>query len=88
MSSESVPQIATTTALAQIFPIAISWARTGMTRRCSIVPRSRSRITAAPTSKMVSIVTFSMSASMALYQTPSRFGLKKARSTLRTGISR
>ena len=73
--------------LAHIFATAISLARTGMTSRCSIVPCSRSRMTAAPTSRIDRIVMFSITDMTEWNQAPSRFGLKKARLTVFTGTA-
>ncbi len=47
--------------LATILATAISLGRTGITNRCSMVPRSRSRMTAAPTSTTDNTVTLLMS---------------------------
>ena len=50
--SDSMAAVKITTPLARILPIISSSAVTGITSRCSIVPRSRSRITAAPVSNI------------------------------------
>ena len=52
--SDSMAEIIMTTPLAKILLIINSGAVTGITSKCSIVPRSRSRITAAPASSISS----------------------------------
>ena len=79
--SERSAAIRMTSPLAHILAKAISLARTGITSRCSIVPCSRSRMTAAPTSRIDRIVMFSITDMTEWNQDPTRFGLKKARIT-------
>ena len=66
---------------AQIFATMISDGFTGITRRCSMVPCSRSRISAAPVRRTDRMVTLLMTCITALNQLESRFGLNMARTT-------
>ncbi len=60
---------------------------TGITSRCSTVPRSRSRIRAAPVSRTDSMVIMSISATTAPNQDRVRFALNRTRSsTSTTGV--
>ena len=74
-----------TSPLAQIFASMISQDVTGMTSRCSSVPCSRSRITAAPPRMIASMVTLSMICMTARNQLEWRFGLYMARICRLTG---
>ncbi|MNT56462.1 hypothetical protein D3C72_1937630 [compost metagenome] len=65
----------------------ISKAVTGMTRRCSIVPCSRSRMRAAPVRMIDSMVMFMMMLLIAPNQTLFSCGLKRARMVRLTGRS-
>jgi len=66
--------------------LAIEAGDTGMTKRCSSVPCSRSRMTADPTRRIARIVTELMTCIAPLKRTPSRFALKAKRTTVRMGI--
>jgi hypothetical protein len=67
--------------LAHTLAIAISNAVSGMTSRCSSVPCSRSRITAAPVSTTVSRLIWLMIATTLLNQAEIAFGLNSFRIT-------
>ena len=71
--------------LATIFATAISLGRTGMTSKCSMVPRSRSRITAAPTSTTDSTVTLLMTCMIEVNQLVVLLGLNITCTTERVG---
>ena len=74
--------------LAHTFAIAISNALSGITSRCSRVPCSRSRITAAPVRTTVRRVIWLMIATTLLNQEETPFGLNSLRTTsLMGGIS-
>ena len=75
----------TASAIDQILLAMISNGVTGMTSRCSIVPCSRSRISAAPVRMIDSSVTWLMSSMTAPNQALFRLGLKRARSARSTG---
>ena len=70
---------------AHTFAIAISKAVSGMTSRCSSVPCSRSRITAAPVSTTVSRLIWLMIATTLLNQDEIAFGLNSLRTTSAIG---
>ena len=70
-----------TSAFDQTLATAISNADSGMTSRCSIVPCSRSRISAAPVRTVVSSVTWLTRATMLLNQLVSPLGLNALRIT-------
>ena len=70
---------------AQTLEIAISKGVSGKARRCSIVPCSRSRISAAPVRTIVSVVIWLMRATMLVNQDVSPLGLKALRTTTRDG---
>ena len=59
---------------------------TGITSRCSTVPRSRSRIRADPVSRTDSMVTMSISPTTPPNQDRVRFALKRTRSSTTTGV--
>ena len=65
----------------------ISNAVTGITRRCSSVPCSRSRISAEPVRMIASIVMLLMSSITDPNHDCVRFGLKRLRSTICTGAA-
>ena len=65
----------TTRPFAQTFAIAISKAESGMTSMCSIVPCSRSRISAAPVKIIVRVVIWLMMATMLVNHDVSPLGL-------------
>ena len=67
--------------LAQIFAMAISKGVTGMTRRCSTVPCSRSRTTAAPARMIASMVVEEMTPMTLVNQAVTTLGLKAMRTT-------
>jgi len=75
----------TTAPIARIFDSIISAGVTGITSKCSMVPCSRSRISAAPVSTIEIIVTILISSITAPNQALFRFGLNLARSTKSTG---
>ena len=81
-SSESREETRIIRPLARILAITISFASTGITSKCSIVPCSRSRITAAPTSRMVSRVALPTSWLSGINHSLRRFSLN---STFTTG---
>jgi len=83
--SENDEATSTTTPIDQILDNMISSEVTGITSRCSMVPCSRSRISAAPVSRMPSMVTLLMIALIAANQLACRFGLNIARGTSSTG---
>ena len=72
---------------AQTLEMAISNGVSGKVRRCSIVPCSRSRISAAPVRTTVSVVIWLMRATIALNQDASPLGLNSLRMTTRRGSS-
>src|SRR3974377_805227 len=72
-------------ALAQIFDIAISKGVSGITKRWSMVPRSRLRTTAAPARMMASMVTLLMMPITLVNQPVVTFGLKATRMARFTG---
>ncbi len=76
-----------TSPFAQIFAIAISNGVSGMTKRWSIVPCSRSRTMAAPESTIASIVMKLMIPMTLVNQLVSTFGLNSMRTTRLTGDS-
>ena len=65
----------------------ISVGVTGMASRCSMVPCSRSRISAAPHSRMETMVTWLINCVIAPNQPLSSVGLKRARSASSTGAA-
>ncbi len=67
--------------LAHTLAMAISNAVSGITRRCSSVPCSRSRMTAAPVRTTVSRLIWLMMATTLLNQDDSVFGLNSLRIT-------
>ena len=71
--------------LARIFENMISAGTTGMTSRCSTVPCSRSRISAAPVRMTVSIVRLLITCITDENQLDLRLGLNFARVTILTG---
>lgn len=71
----------------QTFASMISVGVTGMTSRCSMVPCSRSRISAAPVRMMDSIVTLLMISIRLPNQACVRLGLKRMRTARSTGSS-
>ena len=77
----------TTSAIAQSLAVMISNGVTGMASRCSMVPCSRSRISAAPVSTMASSVTLLISSITEPNQDLSSPGLKRALSASSTGRS-
>ena len=79
--SDSVAATRMTRPLAIIFATMISGATIGMTSRCSTVPCSRSRISAAPVRMTVSIVIWLMTCVIAENHAVLRFGLNAARTT-------
>ena len=85
--SESRAAARMTSPLAAILPRAISLARTGMTSRCSMVPCSRSRMTAAPTSTMARMVTLVAICITEVNHAESLLGLKCRRLCTRSGSS-
>ena len=84
-TSEKAVAIQTTSAIDQTLVSMISVGVTGMTSRCSIVPCSRSRISAAPVRMIDSIVIELMTLVIAPNQLLSELGLKRARSARSTG---
>ena len=86
-SQSERPAVTSTTApLAQTLAAMISNGVRGMTSRCSRVPCSRSRISAAPARMTASMVMLSMIFMTPPNQTPFRFGLNLTRTT--RGIGR
>ena len=73
--SESAEATSTTRPIDQTLLVMISNGVTGMTNRCSTVPRSRSRISAAPVSRTESSVIWSINATTAPNHDRLRFGL-------------
>ncbi len=71
--------------LAIIFASMISVGTTGMTSRCSTVPCSRSRMSAAPVRMTVKSVIWLMTWVIAENHAVLRFGLNAARTTRLTG---
>ena len=71
--------------LARIFDTMISVGTTGITRRCSTVPCSRSRISAAPVRITVIMVRLLMICITAVNQLDFIFGLNFTRVTIFTG---
>ena len=84
-TSAKVAAASTTNPIAQTFDSMISSGVTGITSKCSMVPCSRSRISAAPVRMIESIVTLLMISINAPNQDCSRLGLKRARSARSTG---
>ena len=76
---EAIAAIITTSPFAQILANISSNGRSGMTSRCSILPCSRSRSTAAPHRKMASTEMLLITWLIATNQLCSMFGLKRAR---------
>src|SRR5690606_666675 len=77
--SENEDATSTTTPIDQIFDSMISSGVTGITSRCSMVPCSRSRISAAPVSRMPSMVAMLIRALIAANQLALRLVLNIAR---------
>ena len=75
----------TTRPIDQILPSMISAGVTGITSRCSMVPCSRSRISAAPASTMDSMVTLLMISISEPNQACVRAWLKRMRIAISTG---
>ena len=69
-----------------IFASMISAGTTGMTSRCSTVPCSRSRMSAAPVRITVSMVTLLTTCMTEVNQLEYRFGLNLARITTLAGV--
>ena len=65
--------------------MAISLARTGMTSRCSRVPCSRSRMTAAPTSTTARMVMLLITCMIDVNHLDVLFGLNRVCTTARVG---
>ena len=84
-TSESPTATVMTSPLAQTFAMAISKGVSGMTSRWSIVPCSRSRMTAAPARMIASIVTLLMMPMMLVNHAVLTFGLKATRTASPTG---
>ncbi|MCY1365400.1 hypothetical protein D9M69_522440 [compost metagenome] len=85
--NDSPADASTTSPIDQTLATMISVGVTGMTNRCSIVPCSRSRISAAPVRMMDSIVTLLMISISAPNQACVRLGLKRMRTARSTGSS-
>ena len=83
--SDSVAAISTTSALAHTLLAMISKALIGITIMCSSVPCSRSRMKAAPTRMMDSMVTLLMTSITPPNHSPVRLGLKRTRVTRERG---
>ena len=83
--SEAATATSTTRPMDQTLASMISVGVTGMASRCSMVPCSRSRISAAPHSRMETMVTWLMSSDMVPNQPLSSVWLKRERSTSSTG---
>ena len=83
--SEKAVAVSTTSPMDQTFASMISAGVTGMTSRCSMVPCSRSRMSAAPVRTMASMVTMLISSISEPNQAWVRLGLNRARSTRSTG---
>ena len=81
---DNTAAIQITQPFARIFANTNSEAPTGITNKCSIVPRSRSRITAAPTNTSVIIVIILFTCITAKYHELSPLGLKR---TFTTGLA-
>ncbi len=82
---ETAEATSTTSPIDQTLLVMISNGVTGITSRCSTVPRSRSRIRAEPVSRTDSMVIMSISATTAPNQDRIRLGLKRTRSSMSTG---
>ena len=85
--SDKPETTSTTRPIDQIFAIMISNGVTGITSRCSIVPCSRSRISADPVSTIASMVMLLIIAITAPKRAGSRLGLKRIRISNATGGS-
>ena len=83
--SDRLDATSTTTAIDHSLESMISRGVTGITSRCSMVPCSRSRISAAPVSRMPSWVTLLITAVTAANQAALRLGLNRLRGTSSTG---
>ena len=83
--SENVHASSTTPPIDQIFAVMISIGETGIASKCSIVPCSRSRISAAPVRIIATIVTLLMISISAPNQASVSVGLKLARMSIDTG---
>ena len=82
---ERAEATSTTSPIDQTLLVMISNGVTGITSRCSTVPRSRSRISAAPVSRTDSMVIMSISATTAPNQDRVRLALNRTRSSMSTG---
>ena len=78
---ENADAVSTISIMDQILDAMISNAVTGMTRRCSRVPFSRSRISAEPVRMIASIVILFTSCMTEVNHSCVRFGLKRLRIT-------
>mmetsp|Transcript_91075 Transcript_91075/g.253590 ORF Transcript_91075/g.253590 Transcript_91075/m.253590 type:complete len:200 (+) Transcript_91075:580-1179(+) len=83
--SEAMAATSTTRPMDQTLASMISPGVTGITSRCSTVPCSRSRISAAPVRMMESMVTLLMISISEPNQGCSRLGLKRMRTARSTG---
>lgn len=84
-TSDAVATATTTRPMAHTLADMISNGVSGMTSKCSIVPCSRSRISAAPVRMMDSMVMLLISSITEPNQTELRFGLKRARTSSSAG---
>ena len=85
--SDAATATSTTRPIDHTLDSMISVGVTGIASRCSMVPCSRSRISAAPHSRIDTIVTWLMSCVIAPNQPLSSVGLKRARSASSTGAA-
>ena len=85
--NDSAADASTTSPIDHTLATMISVGVTGMTSRCSMVPCSRSRISAAPVRMMDSMVTLLMISISAPNQAWVRLGLKRMRTARPTGGS-
>ena len=83
--SDNPETTSTTRPIDQILAIMISNGVTGITNKCSMVPCSRSRISAEPVRTMASMVILLMIAITAPKRSCSRLGLKRILTASSTG---
>ncbi|KAG1066847.1 hypothetical protein G6F40_017752 [Rhizopus arrhizus] len=85
--NDSPAEASTTSPIDHTFATMISVGVTGITSRCSMVPCSRSRMSAAPVRMMDSMVTLLMISIIAPNHACVRLGLKRMRTASSTGSS-